>query len=420
MPRDTSLSRAVSVDEAIDLVLATARPGPPRPTGVFDAVGQVLAEAPTARWPLPTAAVSVMDGYAVQRAELDHEMPLRVAGESAAGHPYLAPLPAQTAIRISTGAVVPPGADTVIAQEDVARTEDQIRIVASALADYPRGRFVRPAGSDVAVDAELLPSGTRLGPGEAALLASAGHPRTPVYPRPRVNIVSTGDELRALGETPMPGDVINTNAPMLAAQVEDAGGSPQTMSIATDDAGELARAVERALDCELLITTGGLSVGDHDHVFATLLRLGYQPQFDAIRLRPGKPTSFGLVGTTGVLALPGNPASSYVAFELLGRPWIRRRLGLAPHLWQRPRRLVTLVQPTAGGGRRAHIVRARVHGEHAEALPDQASGALRSIAGHNALLVIPEGTGEVRAGDRFDALLLDDALCPPRANVVST
>ena len=413
MPRDTSGSTAVSVDEAIAHVLATARPRAPQRVSLESAIGCVLAEAPLAKWSLPGAAVSVMDGYAVCHADLDAgRLSLARVGESSAGHPCPAAIDPGTAVRISTGAVVPHGADTVVAQEDAEAREGSVSIAPAAAPDYACGRFVRAMGSDVMAGAQLLALGTRIGPGEAALLAGCGHTRCLVHPRPRVAILCTGDELVPVGATPHTGQVINTNALMLAAQVRESAGESLVIGIAGDDAEGLRAAVEQSLDCDMLVTSGGISVGDHDHVYATLNRLGLVPRFGAVRLRPGKPTTFGVVRDVAVLALPGNPASSYVTFELFARPWIRRRLGLPMSHWHRPRRLVRLTETTEAGGNRAHYVRAWVSGEDATPLPDQTSGALRSIAGHNALLVIPEGTSTTSAGDRFEAMLLDDAGCP--------
>lgn len=411
MPRDTSIAKAVSVDEAIAIVCSDSRLGPLEHRPVFEALDCVLGETYRASWSMPGHDVSIMDGYALRCADLAHDAPLTVVGESAAGHPATTELRPGTTMRISTGAVVPAGADTVVAQEDVHRDGDRIVVDAATRAHYGRGRFVRPAGSDVTRGTVLLEPGATIGPGEAALLAGCGHPRVSVHARPRVAILSTGDELVPIGTTPRSGQVINTNAAMLAAQVGQAGGIAVVEDIAADDIVALEAAMARALACDLLITSGGISVGDHDHVYATLVKLGFEPQFDAVRLRPGKPTSFGRVGSTAVLALPGNPASSYVTFELFARPWIRRRLGRPPSDWSRPRREVVLTHATEAGGRRAHFVRARVSGERATPLPDQTSGALRSIAGHNALIDIPEGSTRAAAGDRFEALLLDDAAC---------
>ncbi|MEE9382456.1 MAG: gephyrin-like molybdotransferase Glp [Nannocystaceae bacterium] len=403
-------SNFVSVARAQALVLAQTEPGEARgiPTGA--AAGLVLAEAGVARWSLPNAPVSVMDGYAIRASDVQPGThTLRVVDESAAGHPMSDVLGTREAARISTGAVLPSGADAVVPQEETTRSGNELLVDQTAAQRTGPGRFVRPTGSDVRRGDPLLPSGTRLGPGELALLAGCGHAVCKVVPRPQVALLCTGDELVNIGTTPGPGQVVNTNRIMLAAQVREAGGDPLLLESPGDDPNALREAMENALKCDLLITSGGISVGDHDHVRACLDALDFAPHFSKVRLRPGKPTTFGVAQGVACLALPGNPASSLVAFELFARPWIRKRLGLAAKHWHRPIRRVSLTQSVNGNRERAHYVRAHVRDDLATPLDDQSSGALRSIAGHNALVHIPEGIVQVNAGDAFDALLLDIA-----------
>ena len=393
--------------------LACVAPLPALDLDLHLALGRVLAHAPLARWDLPGADVATMDGWAVRSQDLHPGGPhvrLHRRGESAAGHPTDAPLAPGHALRISTGAVLPPGADAVVAQEDCTLDGDLLTVDLQRVGPLAPGHFVRAAGSDLPAGTPLLAPGTRLGPGELALLAGCGHPRVHVHRAPRLAILCTGDELIPIGATPQRGQVISSNGLMLAAQARQAGAEVIDLGIARDDHDHLRAALERGLAADILVTCGGISVGDHDLVLPTLQRsIGAALIFRRVRLRPGRPTTL-LEHTRDdapplpIFALPGNPASAHVAFELFVRPALLRMAG---HLHgQRPRRSVTLTHPAPRDPRRVHMIRARVHGDLATPLPDQTSGALRSIAGHNALLELSSGTAPIPAGTTVTALLL--------------
>ena len=393
-------------------VLARVQPLPPIACPLEAAHGRVLADSPLARWDLPGADLATMDGWAVRAADLrastSSRVRLRRRGESAAGHPHEHPLAAGEALRISTGALLPEGADMVVAQEDCELHGEHLEVDRDLVGDPQPGHFVRLAGSDVTAGAALLPAGTVLGPGELGLLAGCGHTTAHVHRPPRVAILCTGDELVPVGAWPQRGQVVSSNGLMLAWQAREAGAEILDLGIAGDDPNALHAALERGLEADLLVTCGGISVGDHDLVLPTLIGLGAELVFRRLRLRPGRPSTLlrapGPAGPVLVFALPGNPASAHVGFELLVRPALRRLLGHAQCF--RPTRQVVLTTSAPRDPRRVHMVRAVVDGERATPLADQTSGDLRSIAGHNALLELSPGTGPLAAGAVVPALLL--------------
>lgn len=414
----------VAVDEALAAVLGHAPTTTAEGVAIDRAIGRVLAAPCDARWPLPSAPLSIMDGYAVRSLDLrlardEHgaeTLALELVDESAAGHPADVELAAGTCTRIATGAVVPVGADAVVPQEDTRRIEAApgrvlVEFSETALAQIAEGRWIRPTGSDVEQGERLLDAGAPIGPGDASLLASAGHFEVAVRRRPRVAILGNGDELVAIGTQPRRGQVVSTNEMMLAAQVREAGGEALVLAAASDDPEVMRARLREAAEADLVVTSGGISVGDHDLVLPSLEALGWQPVFRKVRLRPGRPTTYGLIPAAGrvtpVLALPGNPASSFVAFELFARPLIRAMLGLQPRRWQRARQILELAAPADGDKRREHYVRATVEADgRARPLTKQLSGALRSLAGFDVLLRVPEGRTRVEAGEGLEALIL--------------
>ena len=433
----SSAHTELSVDAAIEAVLDAVAPGsiPDELLRVDATFGRVLARSLHARWPIPSAPLSILDGYAVRSGDLldaralgASTLVLALASESAAGHPSADVLAPGTCMQISTGAVVPTGADAVVAREDTQRVGEQIEFSSTALADAGPGRWIRPIGSDVIEGECLLEPGVVIGPGEAALLAGAGHVEIAVRRRPIVAILGTGDELVPIGQRPGHGQIISTNTMMVAAQIREAGGEPLDLGLIPDREPAVRAAIERAIEqADVLIGTGGISVGEHDLILPVLQQLGFTQRFRKIALRPGRPTTFGWLprglclgprppdsasparprGNLSVLALPGNPAATMVAFELLGRPMLRALLGLPRHRWHRRVQMVELAGTCEGERTREHFVRAKLD-EHGRAHPlaKQLSGALRSLADVDVLVRVPAGRTRVEIGESLPALCI--------------
>lgn len=402
----------LTVEAARERILAHIRPLPAEHVALTDALGRVLAEDAIATDNLPPFANSAMDGYALRSEDTRGAAPqspreLRLVGEVPAGRVYEGVVGPGEAVRILTGAPLPDGADAVLQQELTETAEGHVRLLAEA----PSGNNVRRAGDDVQRGQLLLSTGADIGPSEIALLAAAGVHPVPVTRRPRVAILSTGDELAPLGQPLRPGQIRESNGPYLIAAVLRAGGEPISLGVVRDREEEIRAALHRARAADLVLTSGGVSVGDYDLVKQILGEQG-NIDFWRVRMRPGKPLAFGLLGETPLLGLPGNPVSAAVTFELFGRPAIRRLLGA--RRIERPLVEVVYRGPELERADRRHFVRVRLESDHgtlvATATGDQASHLISSLQGASALLVVAEGEGAVRSGDAAHALLLNDAL----------
>jgi molybdopterin molybdotransferase len=405
--------------EALRIVLEAATPLPPETCATGDALERVLAEAVASRRTLPPFDVSAMDGYAVRAADLaGAPVALPVAFEMAAGVQPERALAPKTAARIFTGAPLPPGADAVVRQEDVEADADGARFAAAV----PVGENVRPAGEDVREGEVVLEPGTRLGSAALGMLASLGRSVVAVHQRPRVAILSGGDELVEPDGDPRGGRIVASNSYSLAAQCREVGADPIYLGIARDRPEELERLLRAGLTAHVLVSSAGVSVGDRDYVRPVLEKLGCELVFWGVAIKPGYPLVFGRFGSEGplVFGLPGNPVSAMVTFEQFVRPLLRK---LAGHrAWFRPRieaRLAERLRKPAG---RMHLVRVRLErrGDAVVATPtgNQSSGVLRSMALAHGLLVFPAEATELAAGAAVSVQVLDaDVLAAPDAGL---
>jgi molybdopterin molybdotransferase len=400
----------VSIDAHRADILDTIRPLPPTQLGITEAEGSVLAEDITASRPLPPFDNSAMDGYALIAADTagaakDAPVTLRVTGEVAAGDTGAYAVTPGTCLRITTGAKLPGGADAVVPVEE---TDGGIVQVAIRLAVEP-GDAVRYSGGDAREGDVLLARGTRLGPMQIAVLASSGRARAEVFPRPRVAVFSTGDELTEPGQPLAPGKIWDSNSFMLAAAAREAGCLAFRHGPVPDDAQEILPAIEhQLLRADLLITSGGVSMGGkHDVVKDTLSRLG-TIQFRKVAMQPGMPQGFGTIGedSTPIFTLPGNPVSAYVSFQI----FVLTALGA---LQGQPDRQLPSVQATVTGplrsppGRRSYLrgVLNRADGT-VTPLSGQGSHQIATLGRANALIVVPEWAVQMKEGDDVEVLCL--------------
>jgi len=367
-----------------------------------EAGGRILADEVSAARALPIFDNSAMDGYAARSAELPATLP--VVGLVAAGQVMTETVPPGVAIRILTGAPMPAGLDTVVIQEDAKVDGANVTLPAS-----PVGENVRRAGEDINAGDVAVTAGWRLGPGALGLMAALGLVELSVVKRPRVALITTGDELVDVTTTPLPGQIVDSSAHMLGAMVTAAGGVPSYFGIAKDDPISLAAMIASAFDHDAIITTGGVSVGDRDHVRTALAAAGVELELWKVAMKPGKPFSFGMNGRVPVFGLPGNPVSSFVVFELFVRPALLAMSGAA--VTQRARAPVHLVRGYRKQAGRAHYIRARIerNGEYliAHPHPKQGSAMLTSLIGCTALVELAADKTEIQPNSIVPALLLE-------------
>lgn len=394
----------LSYDAALGIVLDSLLPLPPRELPLAQAFGLVLAEPVSARWDLPPADNSAMDGYAFAHASCPPDRRLQVVGFVPAGQPFSGSVPTGGAVKIMTGAPLPPGCDTVVPVEDVDEEAGNIFL----REELPLGFHVRRRGEEVKTGDQLLDPGTPLLSGEVGLLAAAGHARVRVHPRPMVAILATGDELVDLGTLPGPGQIVNSNSYLLASRLAEESFDAEILGIARDERQTLREMLQRGLEADLLLTTGGVSVGDRDHVQEVLLELGLQKKFWKVAIKPGKPVLFGLAGQTPVFGLPGNPSASAVTFELFVRPALRR---LAGHTAAGPARFPAILENRVkGGGKRQQFLWGRLEGRSDGLFfapaGKQGSGQNLGLRYANALLPVAAGSQDLAAGASVEVLLV--------------
>ncbi|MEA2329938.1 MAG: molybdopterin molybdotransferase [Thermoleophilaceae bacterium] len=393
----------IAIAEARRRVLEAVRTLPAEQLGLMQALGRVLTENVESPIDVPPFDSSAMDGYAViggPAAELE------VVAEARAGHPAGVPVRPGTAIEISTGAAVPEGATAVVPVEDTepGAAPDTVRVPATV-----GGTNIRRAGEDVRAGEAVLPSGTPLGPAELGVAASVGRGSLACAGRPRVALLVTGDELTEPGEPLEPGRIYSSNGYALMGQAVRAGAELIGRERVPDTAEATRAALGRALDvANVVVVSGGVSVGPHDHVKAALAALGAEQRFWGVSLRPGKPVWFGTRGETLAFGLPGNPVSAMVTFQLFVRPALAALQGADPSA---TRTTAVLEQPIARNPRREQAVRVRLRAADGGWVASPTSGAqgshvLTSMLGADALALIGPGDGEAPAGERVEMELL--------------
>ena len=407
----------LSVDEARTRILSAFGPLSPLAVPLLDALGLVLAEDVQSSVDIPSFHNSAMDGYAVRAHETAHAAPaspltFRVSGEIAAGHSAPSHFEPGTAMRIMTGAPLPEGADAVIRFEDVVEiepdeehTQRQIRLSRIV----PSMENVRLAGEDVKSGATVVRAGTVIRPGHIGLLAAIGRITISVIRRPVVAILSTGDEVVDTGGEVGPAQIRNSNGPMLAAMTRQFGGEPRQLGVARDSESAIRAILQSQDGIDLFVTSGGVSVGDFD-VVKQVLQSDGRVDLWQVRMKPGKPLAFGLMGQTPLLGLPGNPAAAAVAYAQFGRPAIRKLLGQAK-LGPRTIR-ARLVTDFENRGRRRHFVRGIIEFDGGERIVRPVAGghggALTGLAAANCLIVLSEECERAISGEIVEVELFED------------
>jgi molybdopterin molybdotransferase len=406
----------LTVEEARGRILERLSALDAESVALFDALHRVLAQDVIAEVDIPPHANSAMDGYALRAGETAGASPqapcrLRVIGEAAAGHPASAEVVPGTAIRIMTGAWIPAGADAVLRFEDTRLDGEWVE----ALRAVSVGKDLRSAGEDVRAGQCVLARGTVLRPAEIGMLSALGCESVRVTRRPRVGILATGDELVAPGAPMPPGKIRDANGASNAAQVIAAGGEPVRLGIASDDEPEISERLRTGLaqGIDLLLVSGGVSVGDFDRVKEVLAARG-EIGFWRVRMKPGKPLAFGTLMAPGkgigvpVIGMPGNPVSAMVSFEVFAAPAIRTLLGAAQIV--PPRREAVLADGVAHKDRRRHYVRVRLEEGDGRTLArltgPQGSGILSSMVHADALAILPEDLERIEPGTRVEVILL--------------
>lgn len=401
----------LSVEEALARILSEIAPLESIEAPLAESLGLVLAREVVAEEDMPPFANSAMDGFALlsKDSQPRNGQPprLRVIGSVTAGYVSNSPVTDGAAMRIMTGAPVPPGADSVI-QVELTRSDGPESEWVEILEPVAPGNNIRPAGEDMRSGQTILQAGAEIGPWEIGILATLGWASVPVIRRPRVAILGTGDEVIDVDQPLTPGKIRNSNSYLLEAAVRRAGAEPQRLGIARDTVESLREKFGEAMHSDLILTSGGVSVGDFDLVKNIMEEQG-AINFWRINMRPGKPVAFGHIGNVPLLGLPGNPVSTAVTFELFGRPVLRKMLGHSR--LQRPLIDVIVEDGIRERVSRRHYVRAHVEWQAgrlvARTTGNQGSNILTSLLHANAFVVVPEGGTLIQPGDTAQAMMLD-------------
>lgn len=412
--------RMIGVDEALTRILGRFSPLGAAATPILDALEMVVVRDIVSTVDVPPFRNSAMDGYAVRSIDtVDAPVVLRVADRVAAGDVPARDVAPGEAIRVMTGAPVPDGADAVVRFEE---TDERSRATSRSQREITVGRTILPsenvreAGEDIRVGQTVIRSGARIGPAEVGILASLNLPTVPVHRRPRVAILSTGDEVVELGPVLRPGQIRDSNAYTIAALVREAGGEPVSLGIARDTAEDVRAKLSAGSPPDLFVTSGGVSVGDYDAV-KDVLRSEGSVDIWQVRMKPGKPLAFGAVAGVPLIGLPGNPVAAFVSFMQFARPAIRRMLGFEETCL--PEIDAVVVEAIENTGRRRHYVRGIVSisagAAHARPIGTQGSAILTSMSSANCFIVVPETVERVKPGDMLRVQLLGDQLPSSRA-----
>jgi len=368
------------------------------------AAGRTLAGGMLAPGDMPPWDNSAMDGYAVRSEDCRGEAVLAIAGYQTAGGPGAAGVPKGGAVRIMTGSPIPDGCDAVVPFEEAEERDGSVRVSGPV---RPR-RHIRFRGEDVRTGDPIMPDGAILRPPEISLLASFGRAVVPVYRKPRVAVLSTGDELVELGKPLGHGKIVNSNSHALAAAIAEAGGEPVPLGIARDDRDDLREKLSGGLADDVLVTSAGVSAGDRDLVRDVLAELGVESVFWKALVKPGGPTAFGVAGRVPVFSLPGNPVSSLITFEVFVRPALRKMAG-STHPVKAPVK-ATLSEPVKKKAGKTQFLRVRIEsgkeGYVARTAGDQNTGILRTLLLADGIAVLPRERTDFAAGEKVDVLLL--------------
>ncbi len=400
----------IQVDEARDIILSKIEPKGLEKVFIEEALGRVLAEDIIAGLNNPPMDNSAMDGYAVIAADIqsatpDNPVKLEVVDDVPAGSVAGVTLKNNQAIRIMTGAPIPPGSDAVLMQEDTDKNGGGI--LAKDKAEV--GENIRLAGEDVKEGEVVIQKGVAITPAHIGMMAVVGRSSIYVGQRPTVAILSTGDEIVELDGNPTGPCIYNSNGYMLSAQIRSAGGIPCYMGVARDDEKDLMEKFDWALKCDIVVSSGGVSVGDYDLVKSTLDKLGNDMMFWKVAMKPGKPLAFGKIGEVPIFGLPGNPVSSFVSFEQFARPAIKKMMGARDIMLRTVQATLTRTVHKKTG--RLHFMSAVISwdGNETTVAPaeEQGSGVLKSAVNANGLLVFPLEKDELKSGEQVTVQLLD-------------
>ena len=401
---------SIKVDEARKIILEKIKVQGTEKVSISEALGRILSEDIIARRNNPPMDNSAMDGYALQAKDIElatseNPIKLEIIEDLAAGYSPKMTIQSGQAVRIMTGAPIPEGADAVIMQEDTERNENSVQVKDKA----EIRENIRDAGEDVREGETVIKKGAKLLPAHIGMMAVVGRSSVLVGRRPSVAILSTGDEIKDLDDSLSGPCIYNSNGYMLAAQVKSAGGIPSYLGIARDNEEDLMEKFNWALQCDMVVSSGGVSVGDYDLVKASLKKMGQEMLFWKVAMKPGKPLAFGRIDNVPIFGLPGNPVSSFVSFEQFVRPSIRKMMGASQlsHLLVQAK-LTHTVHKKAG---RQHFLSAYVKWENGTCTvsptQEQGSGILKSTVNANGLLIFPLELTEMTKGTEVTVQLLE-------------